>query len=350
MKYILAQILYALGLWPVFFWFYRLLTGRPLLVVFTFHRIVPEEQDKRFLQGYERGTRQSVFDRQIALIRRYFEVIDLDRFSRIVNGNRVAGASRPMALLTFDDVDSDHPARAFSRLIEHKLPAVAFVPTAFIESERRLYHLRLTNICNLMPPDGWERVRQRELPDDILQAIESFSPVQDENRREFRRSLIGPFEKLLPDARDKIIDGWEQMIDRRYELGIGCMNWTEIASLLQSGIRVGSHTVNHNRLALLDDAQVEFELAESRRVLEEKTGQPVVSICYPEGSLDHRTPAACRKAGYQLGFASVGRPVRYPLKNDQFFLIPRIDLVDGPSARIAWSLGVRIMRSALDSN
>lgn len=345
MKAILAILFYRLNLWPLFFAVYRLLRGRPVLVVFTFHRIVPEEPDSRHLQGYERGTRQSIYETQIDLIRRYFDVIHLDRFNRLVGDDPGPATKRPMALLTFDDVDSDHPARAFSRLRKDGLPGVAFVPTGFIETDRRFYHLRLTNLCNLLTSQDWADILEGEMPTEVRSTVESHLSLGRQSLRDFRRALIGPFEKMQPDDRDGLIDRWERHIDGRYELGIGCMSWSEIIDLPKHGIAVGSHTANHNRLVLLDDAGLSFELTESKRVLEQKLGQAVTSICYPEGSFDNRVPAACRQANYDLGFTSNGYPVNYPLRGDDLYLIPRIDLIDGPAERIAWSLGIRIMKS-----
>lgn len=51
-------------------------------------------------------------------------------------------------------------------------------------------------------------------------------------------------------------------------------------------ISVGSHTVDHQSLSVQGDDELWRQLTESRAVLEEITGRPVVHFCYPYGNPD----------------------------------------------------------------
>lgn len=72
----------------------------------------------------------------------------------------------------------------------------------------------------------------------------------------------------------------------------------QLRALADSGIEIGSHTVNHLRLPELDDAALAAELRDSRAALEDMTGRPVPSFAYPYGAWDRRCADAARAAGY----------------------------------------------------
>lgn len=53
-------------------------------------------------------------------------------------------------------------------------------------------------------------------------------------------------------------------------------------------IEIGSHTVNHKSLQTLSNEEIEYELKESKRGLEELIGKEVNVIAYPKGGYDSR--------------------------------------------------------------
>jgi peptidoglycan/xylan/chitin deacetylase (PgdA/CDA1 family) len=78
------------------------------------------------------------------------------------------------------------------------------------------------------------------------------------------------------------------------------MSWEEVASMADSGlVSFGAHTVNHVLLDQIDDALLEREVEQSRRMVEAKTGKPCVLFAYPEG---RSTPVArdvLRRHGFE---------------------------------------------------
>lgn len=73
----------------------------------------------------------------------------------------------------------------------------------------------------------------------------------------------------------------------------------EVRTLAEAGMEIGSHGATHRALTECDEEALAREVSESRRVLEEITGAPVVSFCYPYGACDPRAEAAVRRAGYR---------------------------------------------------
>jgi peptidoglycan/xylan/chitin deacetylase (PgdA/CDA1 family) len=86
------------------------------------------------------------------------------------------------------------------------------------------------------------------------------------------------------------------------------LSWPEIMELKQAGIEIASHSVNHLDLRSLNDRRLEFEIAGSKKIIEDKLGQPVRYFSYPFGRFNTRVIEAVRNAGYQKAFAlSYGR-------------------------------------------
>ena len=62
------------------------------------------------------------------------------------------------------------------------------------------------------------------------------------------------------------------------------MNAEQIKKMAAAGWEVGSHSMSHADLNSLEPQQQRYEVVESREVLEEKLGVPVLTIAYPFGS------------------------------------------------------------------
>jgi peptidoglycan/xylan/chitin deacetylase (PgdA/CDA1 family) len=94
------------------------------------------------------------------------------------------------------------------------------------------------------------------------------------------------------------------------------MTWDGLRGLVERGIEVGSHTVNHVHLTRLGDAELRRELTESRERLEAGLRRPCRFLAYPYGEEDERVHAVARASGYEAAFALPGsiRPLnRYAL-------------------------------------
>ena len=72
------------------------------------------------------------------------------------------------------------------------------------------------------------------------------------------------------------------------------------------GVEVGSHGYTHPDMCKLSPEKLRFELAESKRVLEEWFKRPVIGMAYPGNSNNPEVVEAVKKAGYQ--YARGGSP------------------------------------------
>jgi peptidoglycan/xylan/chitin deacetylase (PgdA/CDA1 family) len=62
-----------------------------------------------------------------------------------------------------------------------------------------------------------------------------------------------------------------------------------------------SHSLDHVELTKVSQAELNKQLKESKRILEENLGRPVKFICYPAGKYNPQVIAAVNAAGYEAG-------------------------------------------------
>lgn len=69
--------------------------------------------------------------------------------------------------------------------------------------------------------------------------------------------------------------------ERRTFCGRECLSWSEVRELRAGGIRFGSHTVTHRKLAQIPWLEVKSELALSKECLQQELGEEVSSFAFP---------------------------------------------------------------------
>ncbi len=103
------------------------------------------------------------------------------------------------------------------------------------------------------------------------------------------------------------------------------VNRERALELQNKGHEIASHTMTHRALPGLNDADLTWELEESKRVLEELTGRPVNHIAYPGTAHNQRVRDAAKAAGYVT--ATIMDPT-YVDETDDWMKWPRIMMTD----------------------
>lgn len=60
-------------------------------------------------------------------------------------------------------------------------------------------------------------------------------------------------------------------------------NWQQIKEMSTNGQEIGSHTASHLNLTTLSAEELNYEIAGSKKFIEEKIEKSVISLCYPAG-------------------------------------------------------------------
>ena len=109
----------------------------------------------------------------------------------------------------------------------------------------------------------------------------------------------------------------------------------QIKQLAASGIEIGSHGLLHPSLPSVDEATLADELQNSRRVLQDVSGQEVPGFAYPFGHLDARAFRGVQDAGYDYA-CSV-----WPTEFSGPYALTRINVLDKYSYGHLWYKGIR---------
>jgi peptidoglycan/xylan/chitin deacetylase (PgdA/CDA1 family) len=141
--------------------------------------------------------------------------------------------------------------------------------------------------------------------DAFLSVLEKGRPILE------RLGLVGTVfvPTDFPDGREARLSwpGIDSWLSGEHEAELRPMSWDEVRGLADQGWEIGSHTRSHPRLPSLDDHELESELSESRKLLEERLGRPCPGLAYPYGDQDDRVVAAADRAGYTAAGALPSR-------------------------------------------
>ena len=258
---------------------------------------------------------------QLRYLARHFKVVSLDSMlDGIMNG------SLPLAheiVLTFDDGLRNNLTVVYPILRELQLPATMFVCPALVESGEWLWNHEMR--CRL------QTLRARELAElrtkllapgnTVAAIIEWMKTLQLQQRR--------TAEAIIRQA----TTGFQPAEAQREAFDI--MDWNDLRSLDHDLITVGSHTLSHPILTKLSGQEIEAEIVESRRCLEQRLERKVEFFCYPNGAYDRRAYQLVQKT-YRAAVTTEAGVIEHGKAHD-LHRLPRIP--SGESAALtAWRL------------
>ena len=96
------------------------------------------------------------------------------------------------------------------------------------------------------------------------------------------------------------------------------LSWEQLKEMAEDHITVGSHSLTHARLTRVPLTKVREEVADSKRVLEDRLGRPVGWFCYPGGAFSTEVVRLVQLAGYS-GACSI-RPGANTARTNRFVL------------------------------
>jgi len=155
--------------------------------------------------------------------------------------------------------------------ISHPFYHIHTLPTVFSEQMR---WLRSQGYRTLDLPDAWAALNSGE---DLSKTVVL---TFDDGYRDFYTEAMEVltqcgFTATIFLATDRI-----RQTSARVE-GADYLTWDEVRELHRHGIQFGSHTVTHADLRSLDPEELEFELGQSKEVIEQNLSAPIDSFSYP---------------------------------------------------------------------
>lgn len=126
------------------------------------------------------------------------------------------------------------------------------------------------------------------------------------------------------------------------------LTWDELRTLRDSGRwSFGSHTMTHPRLTELSDNQARAEIEDSRALIQQELGVPVLAFSYPFGDALPKYQQMAQQAGYSMAFGVRDKP-GVTVSHDNIWALPRLD-VDN-SVTVATLFGPEWLNDASSGN
>jgi peptidoglycan/xylan/chitin deacetylase (PgdA/CDA1 family) len=260
-----------------------------------------------------------LFEAHLRYLKRCFEIVPLASLvQRLVEPN---GRMDNAVALTFDDGLRNHFTAAYPVLRQLSVPATFFVCPGLIERQCWLWNHEARARLNAMKPADRQALpahwpADRSDTEEIIGWMKTLQRKEREASEQVLRELTRTFQ---PTA------GQRQSCD--------VMNWAELRTLEPSLITIGSHTVSHPILPTLSPDELDVEVRESRRMLEDNLGRKVLYFCYPNGALN---PAVVDRVRKTYDAAVTTKPGFVVASCDRLAL-PRIGIADNLPL-VAWRM------------
>jgi peptidoglycan/xylan/chitin deacetylase (PgdA/CDA1 family) len=274
------------------------------VLILSYHRVVGNYRMEAERALPTLNIARETFRKHLEVLCQTHEVVRLDDALEVLSGRRAA--RRDLAVITFDDGYRDVYEHAFPVLREMKLPAVAYVPSAFIGTSKRLAHDRL-----------WAALKTMEKRNLGPMSVGAGAPYEELLLRAYEGTPTANkvLERLIADNPTKVLYGLAEALEDRLRIdraeaprGQLPMGWEMLREMVAHGIETGAHTADHTVLTNQPLDEARREIATCKSVLEKGTGRPVRHFAYCNGWYSAGVAQALRAEGFTSAVTTEDMP------------------------------------------
>lgn len=136
----------------------------------------------------------------------------------------------------------------------------------------------------------------------------------DDGYEDFYINAFPALEKFGYPATVFIVSDFVGMTNTWDENSLGIrkklMTWDKIRELSAHNTFFGSHTRTHPFLTKIENEHAREEIFISKQVIEDQTGNPVETFCYPNGDCNNDVKEMVKEAGYKVAVTTNRGSVR----------------------------------------
>lgn len=243
--------------------------------VLTFHRVVEDKQNYRIHNHQSLEVTPEQLEQTILFYKnKNYTFFSLDDLHHALT---VEKPKQKFVVFTFDDGYRDNFTHAYPILKKHNIPFCIYVTTNFPDQKAILWWYLLEDFLKEKTSVNFRWEGENYL-------ISSKTNSEKETAFDQIRTLInqsfskGKFQEML-----EVIFGKKESDYFSYVKKMA-MSWEEIKLISQDPlVTIGAHTVNHFPLTKLNSNDLEFEILQSKKILEKYIQQPVEHFAYPFG-------------------------------------------------------------------
>ena len=306
-------------------WVYRYVALRGRAVVLTYHRVLPASADSFSSSGIV--VSPSVFATHMRFLRRHFKPLSAEDFQQCLDrGQFGAGA----CLVTFDDGWHDNETHALPILQKLSVPAVLFVATGYVGTDKTFWQERMTRQLYALSSDPV--VGRPTL--EAIGVLEAFDSADQEKVRLDVRGFVDNLKLSTTEEIDRVA-ALASAACRQ----IGCdddsgddrfLDWNALNRIASSGwVTIGSHAHSHTPLPRLGRVAATADLQLSVREITRHGIPSPSTFAFPNGDFDAATLDCLTDAGIRIGFTTERGHVA-PGSDPR--CLPRVNIHDGAAS------------------
>jgi peptidoglycan/xylan/chitin deacetylase (PgdA/CDA1 family) len=258
---------------------------------------------------------------QLRYLARHFKVVSLE--AMVNRLTTTAASATNEVVLTFDDGLRNNLTVVYPILRRLQMPATFFVCPKIVDTGTWLWNHEMRCRLQTLTAPGFSALKMAFLTkaDSVEATIDWMKTLSLPQRLQAEKTI----REATPDFRPTAAQ----------QFAFDVMNWDDLLSLDSHLITVGSHTMSHPILTTLTAQEIELEVRESRRCLEQRLQRTVDFFCYPNGSYDTRAYQEVKKT-YRAAVTTENGVVDRE-ENLDLHRLPRIPSADN-AALTAWRL------------
>jgi peptidoglycan/xylan/chitin deacetylase (PgdA/CDA1 family) len=214
------------------------------------------------------------FEKHLAYLERRYELVGMDQAAELLS--RGEKLKKRYAVVTFDDGYRDNYLYGREIFRRYGVKPTIFLTAGKIEERSWLWHDRIEYM-----------VFASEKGDVTIDTagIRGLFPLHtEEERRRLADALMEAVKRVDESAKNKVLDDLAGALEVRVpEQSRRLLDWDEAGSLAEAGADMGGHTMNHPILSRLPAEEMRREIADCKRLVEERMGKEVRHFAYPNG-------------------------------------------------------------------
>jgi peptidoglycan/xylan/chitin deacetylase (PgdA/CDA1 family) len=268
----------------------------PQVVILLYHRISPDQDNLFFTEPVSPQS----FEKQLEDLSRTYELLSLDKLACYIQQRKTL--PKKALVITMDDGYKDNYLYAYPILKKYHAPATIFLATGHIGTERLFWYNKVQYI-----------IHATCLVEADVDGLGKFRLQSRENKLKASSIVVERLKRMPEREKNSLVDRLANALGVNIPDDLGrefVLSWDEVKEMSSDGIAFGAHTVSHPILTNLPLEQAKWEIAQSKKDIEERLRQPVTAFAYPNGGhRDFNTQIAnlVKESGFLCAVTTIPR-------------------------------------------
>jgi peptidoglycan/xylan/chitin deacetylase (PgdA/CDA1 family) len=212
------------------------------------------------------------FEAQMRYVRENYRIVSMDQ---LIAEMEHPESLEPALAITFDDGYRGLYEEAFPILQKHAIPATIFLTIGCIETGEVAWYDRVFVALKFMPGNTLEL---------LLDRPRTFTLGSEAQRMWAATEIISCLRRFSSTRRKECCADLESKSHLpEDDLQGRMLTWDQIRIMYQGGVSFGAHTMSHPVVSQLSSSELDWEIFESKRILEERLGSDVRHFAFPFG-------------------------------------------------------------------